>query len=149
MSKSTIIKILIVLAIICSVIGHVMKSEAAEGYTDKIGYPTNYNAEVYGNWIVNLDSIQKEYEYVDPNGNWYIAACGDVIDRDNYVVTWHVQNYNHDGVRYSGKGLLVTLNFDSGMTKCIELPDGDLSDFRVANCIIMQFYKKGYKIWNN
>lgn len=148
MSKQTIIKILIALAIICSIIGHLMKSEAAVGYTNEIGYPTNYAAEVYGDWIVNLDSVKKEYEYVSPNKEWYIAASGDVIDRsDNFVITWHVQNYDKDGNRYSAKGLLVTIWANGGDKLEFELPNGDLNDFRAANSIIMQFYQKGYKIW--
>ena len=142
MNKSLIIKILIALAIVGTIISHFCKyTEASSGYAKDIGYPTDYQAFVCGGWIVDLDSIQKEYEYTDPTtGDWYIAAKGNVIERsDDFVMTWHVQNYDENGNIYTGKGLLVRLFLSDGSVKRIELPDGDLNDYRAAHAIVAPF----------
>ena len=147
MNKNLIIKILIAVALVGTIISHFCKyTEAAAGYTHELHYPTNYNAVVYGDWKVNLDSIQKEYEYTDTNGDWYISAKGDVIDGDNFVMTWYVQNYDEDGNIYQAKGLLVRLFLTDGSVKTIELPDGDINDFRVAYSIVSHF-QGNHKMW--
>ena len=146
MNKSLIIKILIALAIIGTIISHFCKyTEAAEfkegGYAQDLGIPTDYRAMVYGKWLVMTDFIEKEYEYTDPTtGDWYIAAKGEVVNRfDDFLVTWHVQNYDENGNIYTGKGLLVRFFLTDGSVKSIKLPDGDLNDYRAAHEIVKPF----------
>ena len=147
MNKSLIIKILIALAIVGTIISHFCKyTEAAElkegGYAQDIGYPTDYQAMVYGKWLVVVHTIQKEYEYTDPNtGDWYIAAKGSVVNRfDDFVVTWHVQNYDENGNIYTGKGLLVRFFLTDGSTMDIKVPGtGELNDYRAAHEIVAPF----------
>nr|DAT64794.1 MAG TPA: hypothetical protein [Caudoviricetes sp.] len=147
MNKSLIIKILIALAIVGTIISHFCKyTEAAElkegGYAQNIGFPTDYQAYVCGKWLVALESIQKEYEYTDPNtGDWYIAAKGYVVSKDDdFVTVWHVQNYDENGNIYTGKGLLVRFFLTDGSVKNIELPgSGDLNDQRAAHMILKPF----------
>lgn len=146
MNKSLIIKILIALAIVGTIISHFCKyTEAAEfkegGYAQDLGIPTDYRAMVYGKWLVMTDFIEKEYEYTDPTtGDWYIAAKGDVVNRfDDFLVTWHVQNYDENGNIYTGKGLLVRFFLTDGSVKSIKLPDGDLNDYRAAREIVAPF----------
>jgi len=147
MNKSLIIKILIALAIVGTIISHFCKyTEAAElkeaGYAKDLGYPTDYQALVCGDkWLVVVNSIQKEYEYTDPNtGDWYIAAKGTVIGRsDDFVVTWHVQNYDENGNIYTGKGLLVRLFLTDGSVMNIKLPNGEFYDYSAASAIVKPF----------
>lgn len=96
---------------------------------------------VYGKWLVVVHTIQKEYEYTDPNtGDWYIAAKGSIVNRfDDFVVTWHVQNYDENGNIYTGKGLLVRLFLTDGSVMNIKLPNGEFYDYSAASAILKPF----------
>lgn len=87
-------------------------------------------------FYIDLDSIEKDYEYLDHSngGQWYIAGHSQVRNSSSGVTnTWYAQNYNGDGVR---DGLYLRMGYGNTMRK-VRLQDGP--EYFVANRILSWF----------
>ena len=87
-------------------------------------------------FYIDLDSIEKDYEYLDHSngGQWYIAGHAQVRNSSSGVTkTWYAQNYNGDGVR---DGLYLRMGYGNTMRK-VRLQDG--TEYFVANRILSWF----------
>jgi hypothetical protein len=93
--------------------------------------------DVQNKYLVDLDSLGKDYEYMDPQNGWYIAGHAQVYNKATGVSkTWYAQNYNSEGIKGTHNTLYLRMGYDNilrGVTM------KDRAEWNVANFILVYF----------
>mgnify|MGYP000138773912 FL=1 len=88
-------------------------------------------------YSVDLDSLGKDYEYMDPQNGWYIAAHAQVYNNVTGVSkTWYAQNYNSEGIKGTHNTLYLRMGYDN-ILRGVTMKDG--AEWNVANFILVYF----------
>jgi len=93
--------------------------------------------DVQNKYLVDLDSLGKDYEYMDPQNGWYIAGHAQVYNKTTGVSkTWYAQNYNSEGIKGTHNTLYLRMGYDNilrGVTM------KDRAEWNVAHFILVYF----------
>lgn len=93
--------------------------------------------DVQNKYLVDLDSLGKDYEYMDPQNGWYIAGHAQVYNKATGVSkTWYAQNYDSEGSKGTHNTLYLRMGYDN-ILRGVTMRDG--AEWNVANYILCCF----------